>query len=95
MRISCPASTRSPGAAFFPFTRNKRTPDEVAHHLLQLLEDEQWSTTSAGFAGKRGRFAPDPFITDSSRQRDLLVASQSLADRALGATPDAPSTATP
>jgi NAD(P)-dependent dehydrogenase (short-subunit alcohol dehydrogenase family) len=82
-------------ALFFPFTRNKRTPDEVARHLLQLLEDDQWSTASASFAGKRGRFTPDPFITDPTRQRDVLVASQALADRALGAVPDAPGEATP
>lgn len=69
-------------ALFFPFTRNKRTPDQVAQHLLELLEDEHWSPASPGFAGKRGRFTPDPFITDVTRQRDLLAASQGLADRA-------------
>jgi NAD(P)-dependent dehydrogenase (short-subunit alcohol dehydrogenase family) len=71
-------------ALFFPFTRNKRTPDQVAQHLLELLEDEHWSVASPGFAGKRGRFAPDPFVTDVDRQRDLLAVSQALADRALG-----------
>jgi NAD(P)-dependent dehydrogenase (short-subunit alcohol dehydrogenase family) len=71
-------------ALFFPFTRNKRTPDQVAQQLLQLLEDDHWSVTAAGFAGKRGRFKPDPFITDATRQQDLLIASQALVERALG-----------
>jgi NAD(P)-dependent dehydrogenase (short-subunit alcohol dehydrogenase family) len=71
-------------ALFFPFTRNKRTPDQVAEHLLELLEDQQWSAASAGFAGRRGRFTPDPFVTDITRQRDLLAASRALVERALG-----------
>lgn len=70
-------------ALFFPFTRNKRSPDQVAQQLLELLGDDEWSATSAGFAHKRGRFSPDSFITDPARQRDVLAVSQALAEQAL------------
>lgn len=71
-------------ALFFPFTRNKRAPQQVAAQLLDLLADDQWSPAQAGFAGKRGRFRPDPFVTDPARQRDLLAVSGALARQALG-----------
>lgn len=70
-------------ALFFPFTRNKRTPEQVASQLLELIGDDHWSSTTAGFAGRSGRFQPDPFVTDPRRQREVLAISQALADHTL------------
>jgi NAD(P)-dependent dehydrogenase (short-subunit alcohol dehydrogenase family) len=70
-------------ALFFPFTRNKRTPEQVAEQLVDLLGDARWSSTTAGFAGRSGRFQPDPFVTNPDRQRDVLAISQFLAEYAL------------
>lgn len=75
-----PLATR---VMFFPFTRNKRSPEQVAAQLVGLLGDDQWSTETATFAGKKGRFAPDPFLTDQRRQRDVIAISEALARRAL------------
>lgn len=68
---------------FYPFTRFKRTPEQVAAQLLDLLTDDAWSVGEPGFAGRRGRFAADPFVLDRRRQDAVVAMSEALAARAL------------
>lgn len=77
-----PLSTR---VLFFPFTRNKRKPEQVADQLVGLLTDAHWSPTSAGYANKKGRFSADAFVTDPRRQAQVLAISTALTERALAA----------
>lgn len=69
---------------FFPFTRNKRTPQQAADQLMALLAEPEWSEHQAAWANKNGRFTASAFITDFKRQADLITASKELAHRALG-----------
>lgn len=71
-------------ALFFPFTRNKRTPQQAADQIVGLLADDGWAPGSASFAGRSGRFAADPFVTDPRRQADVIAVSTELTRRALG-----------
>ncbi|KQV24484.1 SDR family NAD(P)-dependent oxidoreductase [Yonghaparkia sp. Root332] len=68
----------------------KREPQAVAEQLVSLLTDASWSSETAGWAGRRGRFEIAPFIADERRQRDLVAASEELHRRALAAPIPAP-----
>lgn len=72
-------------ALFFPFTRNKRTPEQAAEQIVELLTDDRWSPETAGFAGRKGRFTPDPFVLDATRQAEVIDVSTQLVARALAA----------
>jgi hypothetical protein len=69
---------------FFPFTRNKRTPQQAADQLTGLLTSPGWTPGVAGFANKKGRFETPAFINDPQRQADVITVSTELARRALG-----------
>lgn len=70
---------------FFPFTRNKRSPQQVADQLVELLTDGHWSPSAAGFAHKKGRFPAAAFVADRRRQEQVLAVSTALTERALTA----------
>ncbi|MGN6242421.1 MAG: SDR family NAD(P)-dependent oxidoreductase [Motilibacteraceae bacterium] len=70
---------------FFPFTRNKRSPQQVADQLVGLLTDGHWSPSAAGFATKKGRFPAAAFVADRRRQEQVLAVSTALTERALTA----------
>lgn len=76
-----PVSTR---ILFFPFTRNKRSPQQAADQLTGLLTSPGWTPGTAGFANKKGRFETPAFINDPQRQADVITVSTELARRALG-----------
>lgn len=75
-----PLSTR---ILFFPFTRNKRTPQQAAEQLSGLLTAPDWRPGTVGFANKKGRFVAPAFLNDAQRQADVITISTELAHRAL------------
>lgn len=69
---------------FFPFTRNKRTPQQAADQLSGLLSSPDWRPGEVGFANKKGRFVTPAFINDAQRQANVITISTELARQALG-----------
>lgn len=60
-----------------------RRPEEAAADVVAALTDPDIPPGSATFRTRRGPFPPDPFVTDTRRQQDLLTVSETLTTRAL------------
>lgn len=66
------------------FARTTRTPDQVGRQLAHIFADPDISDGSTSFYNKNGPFTPAPFITNPTRQAELIATTQALADKALG-----------
>lgn len=65
------------------FARTTRTPEEVAHQLADIFTDPAIAPRSTRFYNKNGQFTPAEFITNPTRQAELLSATIALTDKAL------------
>lgn len=73
------------------FARSTRTPEEVARQLADIFADPKIDRGSTRSYDTHGKFTPTEFISNRTRQADLLAATIALTkrDSGLGRNPRA------